>query len=308
MILVMGNNGFLGSAVSEKLRSYGIQFVGASRTSGTDFKDWHQTALLFENARPKVVINCAAHVGGIQYGVKYPADIFCDNLVMITNLFRACKEYGVSRLINPISNCAYPGDQFHYKEENFWDGPMHNSVVAYGYTRKALCVGADAFRKQYGLDTINLVFPNLYGPRDHFDPERSHAMGALISKIICAKHAGVENVIVWGSGTPVREWMHVDDAADALIKAMKMEPYGDIINVGVGTGISIREMAELIQIETDYRGNLIYDESKPDGAPYKTMDGTRGSELLKWKPSVHIRDGIKQTIEWYKNNARCTHE
>lgn len=301
MILVTGATGFLGKRICKQLNLMDKKYKKTSLSLGTDLRDRKQTIELFEKVRPEYVLNCASYVGGIQFGLKHTAEIYTNGLMMQTNIFEACNLLNIKRIVNPISNCAYPGQASFFKEEEFWDGPLHESVLVYGMVRKMSLIGAKAYGRQYGLDTINLILSNMYGPEDHFEEERSHALGALIMKIVDAKRKGSPNVIVWGTGTPVREWLHVDDGARAMIKALDMETYEDIINIGVGKGISIKEMALLIKEIVGYEGELVFDETKPDGAPYKTVDGALGEKLLNWKPEIDLKEGIRDTIDWYLN-------
>lgn len=301
MILVTGATGFLGKRICRQLSLMDKEYKKTSLSLGTDLRDRKQTIELFEKVRPEYVLNCASYVGGIQFGLKHTAEIYTNGLMMQTNIFEACNLLNIKRMVNPISNCAYPGQASFFKEEEFWDGPLHESVLVYGMVRKMSLIGAKAYGRQYGLDTINLILSNMYGPEDHFEEERSHALGALIMKIVDAKRKASPNVIVWGTGTPVREWLHVDDGARAMIKALDMETYEDIINIGVGKGISIKEMALLIKEIVGYEGELVFDETKPDGAPYKTVDGALGEKLLNWKPEIDLKEGIRDTIDWYLN-------
>lgn len=301
MILVTGATGFLGKRICRQLNLMDKEYKETSLSLGTDLRDRKQTIELFEKVRPEYVLNCASYVGGIQFGLKHTAEIYTNGLMMQTNIFEACNLLNIKRMVNPISNCAYPGQASFFKEEEFWDGPLHESVLVYGMVRKMSLIGAKAYGRQYGLDTINLILSNMYGPEDHFEEERSHALGALIMKIVDAKRKGSPNVIVWGTGTPVREWLHVDDGARAMIKALDMETYEDIINIGVGKGISIKEMALLIKEIVGYEGELVFDETKPDGAPYKTVDGALGEKLLNWKPEIDLKEGIRDTVDWYLN-------
>jgi GDP-L-fucose synthase len=254
--------------------------------------------------QPKQVINCAAFVGGIEFGFKHPVELYQNNLLITLNLLEAAHISKVKRLVNPISNCAYPGDATFFKEDEFWNGPLHDSVMVYGFVRKASWIGAWAYAKQYGLDVINLILSNMYGPEDHFEEERSHALGALIMKIVRAKHTGQEQVIVWGSGKPVREWLHVDDGAEAMVRALDVAPYDNPINIGVGKGISIWEMATLIKDLVGYEGELVLDKSKPDGAPYKTVDGSRGAQHFGWSPKRDFKQGVVEAIQWYLEKGK----
>jgi GDP-L-fucose synthase len=299
MILVTGCTGFLGKRVCRLLESQDLHYLGISRQNGPDLRERLETLVFFQEKQPTQVINCAAFVGGIQFGYKHPAELFQNNLLMTLNLLEAARISKVKRLVNPISNCAYPGDATFFKEDEFWNGPLHESVMVYGFVRKASWIGAWAYAKQYGLDVINLILSNMYGPEDHFDEERSHALGALIMKIVRAKQTGQAQVTVWGSGKPVREWLHVDDGAEAMVRALNVAPYVDPINIGIGKGISIWEMATLIKDLVGYEGELVLDTLKPDGAPYKTVDGSRGTQHFSWSPHRDFKQGVAEAIQWY---------
>ena len=286
----------------KKLRERGDNPVTTSLSLGVDLRDYAQTIGFFQQEKPEILLNCASFVGGIQFGYKYPVDLFENNLLMNVNLLKAARESGVKRIVNPISNCVYPAKATLFKEEEIWDGPMHESVLVYGFVRKAFWVGSWASHRQYGMDIINIVLSNMYGPEDHFEEERSHALGALIMKFVEAKRKNEPFVNVWGSGKPVREWMHVDDGAESMIRSIEMPATEDFVNIGIGQGISVIEMCELIKEITGYHGEIKLDPTKPDGAAYKTVDGTRGEQLLGWKPSVPFREGVAQAIRWYEEN------
>jgi len=299
MILVTGATGFLGSRLCEKLDERNMPYIKTSLSMGLDLRDEKSTVDYFCTEKPDYVCNCAAFLGGVQFGYEHAAEMFRNNMLMQQSLLEACRRAGVKRLVNPIGNCSYPGGVNLYTESGFWDGPLHESVKAYGLARKSFCVGAWAYNKQYGLDTINLVFSNMYGPNDHFDEVRSHAVGALIMKFVKAAEEGLDKVVVWGTGTPIREWLHVDDGCEAMIRALDIEPYNDIINVGVARGYSIKETAEMIGRMIGYEGNIVYDTSKLDGAPCKRVDGTLCRKLLHWSPEIPFETGLEETVRWY---------
>lgn len=302
MILVMGATGFLGKRVCKKLDSKGIEYNKTSLSLGTDLREKDSTYKLFDKIKPQKVINCASYVGGIQFGNKHSAEIYNNGLIIQANLYAACQKFGVKRIVNPISNCSYPSEATLFKEDEFWNGPLHDSVLVYGMVRKMSYIGAVAYNKQYSLDTVNLILPNMYGPEDYFEEERSHALGALVMKIVEAKEKGYSSVSVWGSGRPVREWLHVDDGAEALVRALDIKPYIDPINIGIAKGISIKDMAEMIKDIVGYNGKLEYDLTKIDGAPYKTMDGSLCKKIFKWEPEIEFEKGLKDTIQWYMMN------
>ena len=302
-IFVPGGNGFLGKRVVKELEERNIDYISLSLRDGYDFRNFEQTKELFEKEVFDAVINCAAFVGGIQYGYEKPGEIFYNNILMSTYLMEAARLTGVKRFINPISNCSYPAHLTQdFKEEEWWDGPLHESVLVYGFVRKAGWVQSWAYYKQYGFRTINLILPNMYGPGDHFEEKRSHALGALIMKFVEAKRKNLPSITVWGTGKPIREWLFVDDGAEVLIKSLEIEPIIEPINVGIGKGISIFELAELIKEVVGYESEIVLDKSKPDGAPHKTMDNTKLKKIFKWEPPTTLREGIEKTVEWYLNS------
>jgi len=302
VILVTGATGFLGKRVCRKLEAQGRPHIKTSLSLGVDLRDRAATLSLFEKTKPSCLLNCAAFVGGIQFGYRNSVDLFQNNLQMTLNLLEAARLSGVGRIVNPISNCAYPGKATLFKESEFWDGPLHPSVMVYGFVRKAFWVGSWAYARQYGLDVVNIILSNMYGPEDHFEEVRSHALGALIMKIVEAKTRQLPEVVVWGSGKPVREWLYVDDGAEAMVRAMDIPQAEDPINIGVGKGISIIDLAQMIKELVGYDGKLVLDTEKPDGAPYKTVDGSRGREIFGWSPETDLREGIQNAISWYLCN------
>jgi len=302
MILVLGATGFLGKTVCQKLKDRNFKFVPTSLSMGVDLREEYQTLKLFQNIKPEIVINCASFVGGIQFGYKHPVELFRNNLMMVTSILNASHQVKVEKFINPVSNCVYPAKATLFKENQIWDGPLHESVEIYGFVRKAFLIGAQAYEKQYNDKIYNIVLSNMYGPGDHFEEERSHALGALIMKFVKAKENNEPKVIVWGTGTPVREWMHVEDGAEALIRAIDMPFHSGPVNVGIASGISVIDMANMIKKQVGYEGKIELDSTKPDGAIYKTVDGKLGEQLMNWKPQKNFEEGVKETIDWYLKN------
>lgn len=302
MILVLGATGFLGKAVCNKLKGQGEKYFESSLSLGVDLRDEKQTKDLICDLKPKCIINCAAYVGGIQFGLEQPVRIFQDNIKMTTNLLDAARLAGVSRIVNPISNCAYPAKATYFNEDEFWDGPLHETVMVYGFVRKAFWMASWAYKQQYDMDILNLILSNMYGPGDHFDEKRSHAFGALVKKVVFAKKENLPFIELWGTGKPVREWLHIEDGAEALIRGLTSKSSIDPVNIGVGKGISIYELAQLICEYCQYKGEIRLCPEKPDGALIKTVNGDRGRALLGWTPSTSLTTGVQQTIAWYENS------
>lgn len=298
-ILVLGNTGFLGRALFESLKGKGYLVIGTSKSQGTDIRKRGSLDGLIQKNKINTVFNCAATVGGIEFGRLNPVTIFNDNIEMTISILESAARHDV-KVINPISNCAYPSNLSEFKEEDFWNGPLDESVLVYGMARKYSVVGTWAYRQEKNLDSVNLVFPNLYGPGDHKDPVRAHALGALVFRFLRAKLRGDSTVSVWGSGNPIREWMFILDAVTALELSMFIENQSEIVNIGTGQGVSIRQLALMISKEVGYEGATTFDATMPDGAPCKTMNGSQGQKLLGWSPSTSLKEGIARTVRWYE--------
>lgn len=300
-VFVPGGSGFVGSHVIQKLQKAGMPYISSSARDGVDFRDYSQTEVFFKKHNFDVVINCSAFVGGISYGYDRPGEMYWNNTMMSSNLIELSRKYRVKRFINIISNCSYPANLFKdFREEQWWDGELHESVLTYGFVRKASWVQLWSYYKQYGMESLSLLMPNMYGPNDHFDEKRSHALGALIKKMVDARLTHKKEVVVWGTGTPVREWLYVEDAAEILLRSISAMHSMDPINIGVGKGISVKDLAYLIKDIAGFKGKLVFDPSKPDGAPYKTMSNKRMiKHFMGWVPPTDLKVGIKKTVEWY---------
>ena len=297
-ILLVGSGGFLGNHVKTILNNEYDTFEITGKKQ-IDITKYDKLDKYLSNLKPDIVINCAAFVGGISYGYKYPARMLYENSTMAINLYRASQKNKVKKLINPISNCAYPRNLTTYKEENFFDGPPDDSVYNYGIAKRLFVQLGKSFYQEKNFSSVNVVVSNMYGPNDHFDIERSHALGAIIKKVHDAKINNYKEVELWGTGKPIREWLYVDDGAKALIKSINLESGHHFFNVGVEKGISILELAEIIKDKIGWDGKFVLDTSKPDGVLEKKVDGTRGEEKLNWKPETSLIDGIQTTVNWY---------
>lgn len=298
-VVVTGGSGFLGSHVVDRLKSRGSE-VFVPRKKKVNLIDFQAAKNYLEEMRPTLVIHGAAYYGGIGINQMYPGKIYFENLVMGANVMEAARLAATRKFIAVGTACSYPGylDQY-LKEDNLWDGLPHETVVNYGMTKKMMAIQGWAYRKQYGFDSIHVILTNLYGPRDTFNPVRSHVVSALIRKFVEAKKGGDESVEVWGTGKPVREFLYVDDCAEAIIRAAEL--YDDVLplNIGTGLGTSVRELATAIADIVEFRGKIEWNTNKPDGQMVKILDVTRMKEVLKWCPPTSLREGLERTIAWY---------
>jgi GDP-L-fucose synthase len=301
-ILLIGSSGFLGSNVKEELKKSDLDFVEISGKSHVDITNLEQFIKFVDGEGFSSIINCSAFVGGISFGFKYQADLLQINSLMATNIYEVAKRFKIMKIINPISNCAYPGHLAVYNEKDFWNGPPHESVFNYALSKRVFVALGKSFYEQYGISSYSVVLSNMYGPDDHFEEERSHALGALIKKIHFAKINKLEKVEIWGSGNPIREWLYVADGAKSLIKTLQIEEGNYLYNIGINKGSSIIEIATHIKEALDWDGDFTFNETKPDGVMKKTVNGNYGVKLLNWAPEVKLNNGIKKTVDWYIEN------
>lgn len=303
-VTVTGGAGFLGQHIVRRLQSFGASvFVPRQRDYNLTSLDACLTCLLEHPC--DVLVHTAAYYGGIGINVNEPAKLYYSNLVMGANVMEAARLVRVGRVVNIGTACSYPGYlEGSLKEDDLWSGPCHASVVNYGLTKKMLAVQGVAYKKQYGLDSIHLILTNLYGPGDSYNPDRSHVVAALVRKWVEADLAKAPRIEVWGTGKPIREFIYVEDCADAIVLAA--EKYRDVatpLNIGTGIGTSIRELVETINDVTGYRGQIAWNTDKPDGAAKKVLDVTRMKAALDgWVPPTNLRTGLARTIEWYRDH------
>jgi len=300
-ILVTGGAGFLGSFVVEKLineRNVDTRNIRIPRSRDLDLRIWENCVEAVKDM--DIVIHLAARVGGIGFNKKYPATLFYDNAMMGIQLMEAARQEGVEKFVVIGTVCAYPKyTQVPFKEENLWSGYPEETNAAYGIAKKVLLVQAQAFREQYGFNAIYLLPVNLYGPRDNFDPERSHVIAALIKKMVDARLDERNEVVVWGTGKASREFLYVEDAADGILRATEKYDGPDPVNLGSGKEVTVFELVSVITELTGYKGKIVWDSSMPDGQPRRCLETSRAKKEFGFEARTEFREGLKRTIEWY---------
>ena len=302
-IYIAGHRGLVGSAIVRRLEALGAQDLLLRTRAELDLTDDHAVSSFFEVERPAYVFLAAAKVGGIKANNDYPAEFLCDNLAIQTNVIHSAWKSGVTKLCFLGSSCIYPKlAPQPLREESLLTGPLEPTNEWYAIAKIAGIKMCEAYRRQYGFNAISVMPTNLYGPGDNFDPESSHVLPAMIRRFHEAKVRGDASVLIWGSGTPRREFLHVDDMADATVFLMQGYEQAEHINVGVGEDLTILELARLVADVVGYQGQILTDPSKPDGTPRKLMDVSRLS-ALGWKARIGLRDGIAETYRWYVANV-----
>jgi GDP-L-fucose synthase len=300
-VTVTGGAGFLGTAVVRDLKALGAE-VGVVRQADYDLRDPAAARAAVDGAQ--TVIHLAANVGGIGFNRANPAPLVYDNLMMTANIFEQCRDAGVGKLVSACTVCAYP--KFvpaPFKEAELWDGYPEESNAPYGLAKKMMLVLSDAYRRQYGFDSCAPIVANLYGPNDNFDLESSHVIPAMIRKFVEAVDRGEPTVTLWGTGSPSREFLFVDDAARGLLLAAERLEVSDPVNLGVGRETRIRDLAELIARLTGFEGELVWDASRPDGQPKRYLDVSRARELMGFEATVELEDGLARTIESFRGQT-----
>jgi GDP-L-fucose synthase len=301
-VAVTGGAGFLGRVVVRDLEELGAD-VRVIRSAEHDLRDPDATRAALDGA--EVVIHLAANVGGIGYNRRNPAPLVYDNLMMVGNVFEQSRQAGVRKLVSACTVCAYPKfTAAPFREETLWDGYPEESNAPYGLAKKMMLVVSDAYRRQYGFDSCVPIVANLYGPGDNFDLEDSHVIAAMIRKYAEARDNGDEQVTLWGTGSPSREFLYVDDAARALILAAEKLDTSEPVNIGTGVETKIRDLAELIHELTGFEGETVWDSSKPDGQPQRFLDVSRARELMGFEAQTPLREGLAQTIDSFRAAAR----
>jgi GDP-L-fucose synthase len=298
-VLVTGGGGFLGSHLVERLQAKGIEpFV--ARRRDYDLTREADAERLFADARPELVFHLAAEVGGIGANRANPGRYWYANLMMGAHVLERAREYGVAKVVVAGTVCAYPKfTPVPFHEDDLWAGYPEETNAPYGVAKKSILVGAQAYREQYGLNAIFLLPANLYGPRDNFHPTNAHVIPDLIRKMVDSR----DEVVLWGDGSPTREFLYVDDAAEGLLVAADRYDGAEPVNLGTGSEISIRELAELIAELTGFEGEIVWDASMPNGQPRRSLDTSRARELFGFEARTPLREGLERTIAWYRANV-----
>ena len=306
-VVVTGGAGFLGSYVVEKLRERGCREIFVPRSKEYDLREKEAILKMYEDFKPNIVIHLAAVVGGIGANRKNPGKFFYDNAIMGIQLIEYARRYGVEKFVCVGTVCAYPKyTPVPFKEDDLWNGYPEETNAPYGLAKKMLLVQLQAYRQQYGFNGIYLLPANLYGPRDNFDLETSHVIPALIRKCIEARERGEDEIVVWGDGSPTREFLYVEDAARAIIMAAELYNKGEPVNIGSGLEISIRDLVRIIAELTGFTGRIVWDTTKPNGQPRRRLDTSRAKEEFGFEAEVDLREGLKRTIQWYETQRRAS--
>jgi GDP-L-fucose synthase len=297
-VVVTGGAGFLGKPTVRMLNELGAE-VRVPRSAEQDLTD--PVACRDALADAEVVLHLAANVGGIGYNRRNPGPLIRDNMAMGLNVFEACRELGVGKLVAACSVCAYPKfTPVPFKEDDLWAGYPEESNAPYGLAKKMLIVLSDSYRRQYGLDSCVPVIANLYGPEDNFDLEDSHVIAAMVNKYVTATANEGPEVVLWGTGEPSREFLYVDDAARALILAAEHADSSEPFNVGTGVETKIRDLAELVSAAAGYRGETVWDTSRPDGQPVRYLDVSRAEALIGFRARTSLPEGLDQTVASFR--------
>jgi GDP-L-fucose synthase len=305
-VLVTGGGGFLGSRVVERLRADGMEAFVARRRD-YDLTIPGDAERLFADSRPELVFHLAAEVGGIGANQANPGRYWYANLMMGVHVLEESRRAGVEKLVVTGTICSYPKlAPVPFREADLWNGYPEETNAPYGVAKKSLLVGAQGYREQYGLTTVYLLPVNLYGPGDNFDLETSHVIPALVRKMAEAKERGEGEVVLWGDGSPTREFLYVDDCAEAICLAAERYSGSEPVNLGTGEEIAIRDLATLIAEATGFEGEIVWDTSKPNGQPRRKLDTSRAEELFGFRATTSFREGLERTVAWYAQQTAAS--
>ncbi len=300
-IVITGGKGFLGNHLIHNMKARGYRNIAVADLPEYNLVKAEGVAGLYEDLKPDIVIHLAAKVGGIGFNQENPASLFYENAMMGIQLLHEACIRKIEKFVALGTICAYPKfTPVPFKEDDLWNGYPEETNAPYGLAKKMMLVQSQAYRAQYGFNSIFLLPVNLYGPGDNFDPRSSHVIPALIKKCVDAIEKKENEIVVWGTGKATREFFYVEDAAEAIVQAMESYNKSEPVNIGAGFEISIKDLVELIVELTDFRGKVVWDTTKPDGQPRRMLDTTRAREEFGFRTNTAFREGLRKTIEWYK--------
>lgn len=307
-VLVTGGAGFLGSFVVNKLRKKGCRNIFIPRSREYNLVEMEAVKKVYRDSHPEIVIHLAARVGGIGANLKNPGSFCYDNLMMGIQLMEIGRQSNLEKFVIIGTICAYPKyTPVPFQEKDLWNGYPEETNAPYGLAKKMLLVQSQAYRQQYGFNSIYLLPVNLYGPGDNFNPESSHVIPALIRKCFEAKKEGKKQITVWGTGKPTREFLYVEDAAEAIVLSAEKYNRPEPVNIGAGFEISIKDLAHLIAKLTGFKGKIIWDRSKPDGQPRRCLDTSRAKAEFGFTAQTSFEEGLAGTVAWYESNRDLLH-
>ncbi len=308
-VVVTGGAGFLGSFVVDLLRDKGCRQIVVPRSKDYDLVQMDAVQRLYSDARPDLVVHLAARVGGIGANQANPGRFFYDNLMMGTQLIEVGRQRGLKKFVALGTICAYPKfASIPFKEDDIWNGYPEETNAPYGLAKKMMLAQSQAYRDQYGFNSIVLFPVNLYGPRDNFDLQTSHVIPALIRKCVSAKEEGRTEITLWGDGSPTREFLYVEDAADGILLAAEHYDGNLPVNLGTGEEISIRDLAKLIAAEVGFTGQIQWDATKPNGQPRRCLDVSRAKQLFGFQSRHGLSDGVRKTVQWFQSHSQSIRE
>jgi len=304
-VCVTGGAGFLGYHLIQKLNARGVKDIFIPKIEDYDLVEMADVQRMLEDSNPDVIIHLAAHVGGIGANREHPAEFFYDNLMMGVQLIHEAWKRNVEKFIAIGTVCSYPKfTPVPFRENDIWNGYPEETNAPYGLAKKMLLVQSQSYRAQYNFNSIFLIPVNLYGPRDNFNPSSSHVIPALIKKCVEARNSGNEEVVIWGDGSPTREFIFVDDAAEGIALAAERYNGSEPVNIGSGYEISIKDLAVLISKLTGFKGKLVFDSTKPNGQPRRGLDVSRAEKEFGFKAAVSFEEGLRRTIDWYEDSLK----
>jgi GDP-L-fucose synthase len=304
-VVVTGGAGFLGTRVVEELRRRGCREIFVPRSKDYDLVEMDAVRRLYRDARPTLVVHLAARVGGIGANQDSPGRFFYENLMMGAQLMEEGRKVGLPKLVATGTICAYPKHcPVPFKEDDIWNGYPEETNAPYGLAKKMLLVQSQAYRRQYGFNSVVLFPVNLYGPGDNFDLRTSHVIPALVRKCVEARERGERRIFVWGTGTVSREFLHVRDAAEGIVAAAERYDRSEPVNLGAGFEITIADLVALVARLCRFDGAVLWDPSKPDGQPRRMLDTSRARSELGWEARIPFEEGLRETVEWFERNRR----